>query len=445
MADKKKPPGPGSSTTQDAETRPDLVSVRRFRLSILEGPEKGRAWDSTSDRCRIGAHESNDLVLSDDTVSRFHCSIQIEGPRPILRDLGSHNGTLLDGVRVLEAVPRDGSVLRLGRVTLRFELGDNELRLPLSDRTELGPLLGKSVAMRQLFALLERAAASDATLLLEGETGTGKSLAARAVHEASARRNAPFAVVDCAALPAQLLDSELFGHEPGAFTGAVGRRIGAFEDASGGTVFLDELGELPAELQPKLLRVLEDRVIRRVGTNRATPVDVRLIAATNRDLRAEVNAGRFRPDLFFRVGVLCATVPPLRARLDDLPLLVERMLASLGARPERSAALLSPGFLASLRRFAWPGNVRELRNYVERHLILHDALPSMDSTAPPEDAGIDPRVPYGEARRRALEWFERVYAKALVELHGGRVAAAAAAAGMDRAYLHRLMRRHGIK
>jgi transcriptional regulator with GAF, ATPase, and Fis domain len=453
--------GPGGAARQsdDLDAAPGTVThdehvveparVRRLRLTQLEGPQPSRTWESTSDRCTIGAHPRNDVVIDDPTVSRFHCAIELDATSAVLRDVGSHNGTLLDGVRVIAAVPRSGSLVQMGRVTFRLELGSREVRLPLSSREELGPLLGRSIAMRQLFALLERAAASDANILLEGETGTGKSLAARAVHEASARRGAPFVVVDCAALPAQILDSELFGHEAGAFTGAVARRIGAFEEAAGGTVLIDELGELPPELQPKLLRVIEERVVRRVGSNRAVPVDVRILAATNRDLRVEVNAGRFRSDLFFRVGVVCATVPPLRRRLDDLPVLVERLLGALAARPEQAAALLSPAFLASLRRSSWPGNVRELRNHVERHLVLEDALEAADdrgaSDGGPTLPYVDARLPYAEARRRAMNAFEREYARALVDLHGGRVAGAASAAGIDRAYLHRLLKRHGVK
>lgn len=447
------PPNP-TLTADDVGPPIDPSLARRFRLVQLDGHDRGRAWESSTDRCGVGAHALNDLVIEDTTVSRFHCEIRITPAGPIVRDVGSHNGTLLDGVRIHEAVLRDGSVLRLGHVSVRFELGPDHNRLPASDRTELGGLVGRSLAMRQLFAWIECAAATDSTVLLEGETGTGKTACARAIHDASPRSGGPFVVVDCAALPGQLLDSELFGHEPGAFTGAVGRRIGVFEDARGGTVFLDELGDLPLELQPKLLRVLEERVVRRLGQNRPVPVDVRVLAASNRDLRGEVNAGRFRSDLYFRLAVLRVEVPPLRSRPEDLPLIAERILSSLGAA-DRAPALLTPDFVASLRGSAWPGNVRELRNHLERCLVLHAALgapvvPPAGSSQPPAPsreaaAPVDARLPYGEARRLALEAFERSYALALLQLHEGHVATAATAAGIDKAYLHRLLRRHAAK
>ena len=234
-------------------------------------------------------------------------------------------------MQVKEAFLRAGSVLRLGGATLRFELVDGGNRLLISDRTAFGGMFGISAPMRASFALMERAAASDATVLLEGETGTGKGQAAEAIHQASARAKAPLIVVDCGAIPANLLESELFGHEKGAFTGAESRRLGAFEEADGGTIFLDEIGELPLDLQPKLLRVLENRQVRRLGGNVHRAIDVRVIAATNRDLRTEVNPGRFRADLYFRLAVVRITLPPLRERPEDLPLLVSRLLRRMGA------------------------------------------------------------------------------------------------------------------
>jgi two-component system, NtrC family, response regulator GlrR len=423
----------------------EMPAVRRFVLTVVEGPGAGAVWNSVSDACSIGSHPSNDFPLEDETVSRFHCEIRV-GPRGArVRDLDSLNGIILDGVQVADGYLRGGSLLRLGRVVVRFDFSAESNRLPVSERTRLGSLVGESVAMRMSFALMERAAARDVTVLLEGETGTGKSQAAQAIHQESVRRDKPFLTVDCGAIPADLLESELFGHEKGAFTGAAGRRIGAFEEAHGGTVFLDEIGELPTELQPKLLRVLETREIRRVGTNTFLPVDVRIIAATNRDLRAEVNAGRFRSDLFFRLAVLRIPLPPVRQRPEDLPLLVEQTLSALGADPERTQALRTPAFFARLQQVAWPGNVRELRNYLERCLVFEDALALSDMAPSSSGAEVDPKQPHAEARRRALEDFERRYLKALLELHQGRVSQAAAAAGMDRVYLYRLLRRHGIK
>jgi two-component system, NtrC family, response regulator GlrR len=420
-------------------------AVRRFLLTVVEGPGSGTVWDSVSDACSIGSHPSNDVNLDDPTVSRFHCEIRVGPKGARVKDLDSTNGVLVDGVQVAEGYLRGGSLLRLGRAVVRFDYSSDSNRLPVSERTRFGSLVGASVPMRMCFALLERAAGKDVTVLLEGETGTGKSQAAQAIHQESARRDKPFLTVDCGAIPADLLESELFGHEKGAFTGAAQRRIGAFEEAHGGTVFLDEIGELPAELQPKLLRVLEAREIRRVGTNTYVPVDVRIIAATNRDLRAEVNAGRFRSDLFFRLAVLRIPLPPVRQRPEDLQLLVEQILDSLGADPERTKALRSPGFISKLEQAAWPGNVRELRNYLERCLVFEDTLALTDVAPAGSRFEVDPKLPYAEARRLALDDFERRYLRALLELHQGKVSQAAVGADMDRVYLYRLLRRHGIK
>jgi DNA-binding NtrC family response regulator len=423
-------------------------AVRRFRLTVMEGAAKGATWESRSDRCSVGSHEMNDLALADPTVSRFHCEILMGEGGARVKDLDSLNSTIVDGVVVKDAFLRGGSLLRLGRALVRFDFEAEQNRVPLSEKTTFGSLAGGSVAMRTAFALMDRAAGTDATVLLEGETGTGKGKAAEAIHAMSPRKDRAFLVVDCGAIPANLLESELFGHEKGSFTGATQRRVGAFEEASGGTVFLDEIGELPLDLQPKLLRVLENREIRRLGTNAWKPVDVRVIAATNRDLRGEVNAGRFRPDLFFRLAVVRVPLPPLRQRPEDIPLIVEKLLKSMGADPAAFGPLQTPEWLAGLKASAWPGNVRELRNYVERCLVFQDALPIGEGgEAPPAASGgaVDASVAYAEARRLAIDHFEREYVKALLARHGGKVAAAASAADVDRVYLYRLMRRHGIE
>jgi transcriptional regulator with GAF, ATPase, and Fis domain len=253
-------------------------------------------------------------------------------------------------------------------------------------------------------------------------------------------------VIDCSAIPAHLLESELFGHERGAFTGAVGRRIGIFEEAAGGTVFLDEIGELAPDLQPKLLRVLEKREIRRIGANAHLPIDVRVIAATNRDLRAEVNAGRFRSDLYFRLAVVKIQLPPLRQRPEDIPVLAEHIVRQLGG-DDAVTTLLTPELHAEIRRATWPGNVRELRNYLERCLVLEAQQPLGDAE-PDAAAGppaIDASLTYAEAKRRLLDDFERRYLEALLRRHDGNVSAAARAADMDRVYLHKLLGRHGIR
>ncbi|AUX23391.1 ATPase AAA [Sorangium cellulosum] len=419
-------------------------AVRRFRLELVEGPARGTVWDSSADRCSLGSSDGNDLVIADPTVSRFHCEIHIDGAGARVRDLRSHNGTVVDGVHVIEALLRTGSHIRLGKTVARFEFGTEHNRLPLWDEARFGALSGASAAMRAVFALLARAAERDVTVLLEGETGTGKSQAARSIHERSARRDRPFVVVDCGAIHGSLIESELFGHARGAFTGAAEQRVGAFEEASGGTIFLDEIGELPLDLQPKLLRALEAREIRRVGTNAPRPIDVRVVAATHRDLRAEVNAGRFRADLYFRIAVVRISMPPLRQRPEDIPALLDDLLASLHATPEEAAALREPKVVARMKRAAWPGNVRELRNYVEQSLVFRAPPPVGERAPESAPAPVDVSLPYAEARDRVLADFERRYFEALLAAHGGKVSRAAAAAGLDRRYLYRLLHRHGL-
>ena len=259
-----------------------------------------------------------------------------------VKDLGSRNGTRVNGIRIHEAELAEGAVLQLSQLQLAFEPLAERNALQVAATDSFGSLVGASVPIRTAFALLEKAAASEVTVLLTGESGTGKSQAAEMVHARSARAGKPLRIVDCAAVPASLLDSELFGHEKGAFTGATERRLGVFEEADGGTVFMDEIGDLPADLQPKLLRVLEARQVRRVGSNRHVPVNVRLIAATNRDLRAEVNAGRFRADLYFRLAVLPIHLPSLRERPGDIPLIAKQLLKRLPVDAATRRALLDP-------------------------------------------------------------------------------------------------------
>jgi len=438
------PPGDEwARSTEDGDTT-FADRVRRVRLEVTAGADARASVESTGDRLTLGAHPSNDLVLKDPLVSRFHCELTVLPEGPLVRDLGSRNGTFIGGIRVKEGYLQEGNPLRVGRTTIELRAQASHNRVSLSPRVTFGAMTGRSSAMRAVFALLEKAAASAATVLLEGETGTGKGAAAEAVHTSSDRRGAPFVIVDCGAIPPTLLESELFGHEKGAFTGADTRRIGAFEAANGGTVFIDEIGELAADLQPKLLRVLEARTVRRVGSNHHVPIDVRVIAATNRDLRAEVNAGRFRADLYYRLAVIKVVMPPLRKRAVDLADLCRNVLMSLRAHPEQVERLLSPPHLQRMEQGGWPGNVRELRNYLERCLVFDDAPPpSVDGVSVPSAA--DPRLSFAEARKRALDTFEAAYVTSLLGLHGGNVRAAAQAAGINRVYLYRLVRRHGLR
>ena len=326
----------------------------------------------------------------------------------------------------------------------------------ISEPTRFGNLVGRSAPMRTLFELLGRASVSDATVLIEGETGTGKEATAEAIHREGNRRNGPFIVIDCSSIPSQLLESELFGHERGAFTGAVSTREGAFQAASGGTIFLDEIGELPIDMQPKILRALERRHAKPVGATQYEEFDVRVIAATNRSLRSEVQAQRFRSDLYYRLAVVQVKLPPLRERLTDMPLLVENMLRGLGVQDQPIAnALRAQPFLDRAMHYRWPGNVRQLRNYIERCVALDDAtLPTNLDTMPPPPSGapldgihdaIDISQPLKFARERCVGNFERRYLEALLRKHNNNVSAAARAAEVDRIHFYRLLWKHGLR
>jgi two-component system, NtrC family, response regulator GlrR len=424
----------------------EQLLVRQFRLEVVGGADRGLGFSAKRERTTLGTSLSNDFVLGDRTVSRFHCQISVENGRAILRDLGSHNGTFVNGVRIHEAVLGADALLRIGTNEIRFELADGHFGIPLSSKQRFGRLVGRSSLMRAAFSVLERAAMSDATLLLIGETGTGKDAAAQSIHEASRRRSGPFVAVDCGAISPALLESELFGHVRGAFTGAVAGRLGAFQQAHGGTLFLDEIGELAADLQPKLLRALEAREIRPVGASSAGSVDVRIIAATNRDLYQEVNSKRFRADLYYRLAVIEARLPPLRECPEDLHEIVSELLAGVEAGERALAAALSaPEAIARLRAHAWPGNVRELRNYLDRCLALGVVLTPSAEPELSSSASIDLNLPLKLARQRHIEQFEKQYLSQLLDAHAGNVSAAARAAGVDRAHLHRLLVRAGLR
>ena len=414
------------------------------------------------DRATVGTTEGATLRLGDKSVSRMHFEVAARDGGFVVRDLGSTNGTVVEGLRVVEAFLPASARIEAGDTLVRFEIlsSESEVALP----TRFGELVGTSPSMRRVFATLQSVAATDATVLVEGETGTGKELVARALHDASPRGSGPFVVVDCGGLPATLIESELFGYERGAFTGAVTARSGAFESADGGTVFLDEIGEMPIDLQPKLLRVLESRSVRRLGSNQPRSIDVRVVAATNRDLRREVNRGAFRADVFYRLAVVMVRVPSLRERPDDIPVLVEAMLESMRERTGRRYQV-SARTLDRLRHHGWPGNVRELRNFVERSTalatgpqlgvtgMLDDAIAGEALAGPSpapavDDAGapiVETELPYKAAKGRWVDAFEARYLRALLERTGGNVAKAAREAEIDRAYLFRLIKRYDIQ
>jgi two-component system, NtrC family, response regulator GlrR len=432
--------------TESLEPRAgDRLWLERFSLVVVDGPDRGALAMSPGQRMIVGTDRTCDFRLGDRAMSRFHCEIAL-GPDGIaIRDMGSTNGTRVDGVRVAQAWLRRGARLELGRNLLTFEMTAEQIGVDLYGGDSFGRLCGRSVAMRAAMARLARAAPGDITVLLTGETGTGKDVAAEAIHQESARRGGPFAVVDCGGLPRTLLESELFGHVRGAFTGADRDRVGAIEAASGGTLFLDEIGELPLDLQPALLRVLERREVKPVGSEHYRPVDVRVVAATHRELRRDVNSGRFRADLYYRLAVLPVALPPLRERREDIPLIAEVLIDDVaGGDPQLREVLAQRVSAEEITRYEWPGNVRELRNYIESCAVLDQAPPAGGEPdgwfgMPPPGASQPMRV----ARKHWLAWFERQYVADLLRRAGGNVSAAARAAEVDRAYLYRLMRRSG--
>jgi transcriptional regulator with GAF, ATPase, and Fis domain len=415
------------------------LRTRTVRIEVLAGPNAGQVVEAYGPEVRVGTGRGVQLILFDPTVSRHHFTLKVERAGIRVLDAGSSNGTVLDGVRVRDAYARPDSVIVIGSTTLRLRLSQGLVDLPLSARERFGGLLGKSVAMRQVFTLLERIAPTDDSVLIEGETGTGKELVAEAIHEESPRAASPFVVFDCSSVAPNLIESELFGHVRGAFTGAVSDRAGVFEQADGGTLFLDEIGELPLDLQPKLLRALERLEVRRIGANTVRRVDVRVVAATNRSLANESAERRFREDLYYRLAVIHVELPPLRARLDDVPLLVEHFEAQLLAGGRRSP--LSKEAKDALRGSSWPGNVRELRNAVARALSLGSA-----QLAPPSPTNaVDLSVPFPAAREALNERFERDYLSEALRAAGGNATLAAEMAGVNRKFMQRAIKRLDLR
>ncbi|MFO0727895.1 MAG: sigma 54-dependent Fis family transcriptional regulator [Myxococcota bacterium] len=442
--------------------RADGHPVKALRVEVLDGPDKGASKTTASETLSVGTAENNDLVLTDGTVSRFHLDLLRVGDKIVVVDHGSTNGTLAGSISVTRAGVPPGSTLKLGRTTIRVDDGDT-MTVEMFEGESLGPILGRAPVMRQLMARVRKAAQSDSSVLILGETGTGKEVLARAVHECSRRADKPFETVDCGSMLPTLVASELFGHEKGSFTGADRQHIGAFERANGGTIFLDEIGELPLPLQTALLGALERRSFRRVGGKDPISVDVRVVSATNRDLRDSVNAGTFRQDLYYRLAVITLHLPALRERVEDIPLLAAHFLRRSGYEGD-VAEVLTDAAMATLRAHRWPGNVRELRNAVESLLVMgetpslgHTAPPPMSVSAPREVAptpvapsvaqvGEDPLygLPYNAARTQLLDAFEERYIRALVARADGNVSQAARVGQMSRAYLTRLLKRHGI-
>jgi DNA-binding NtrC family response regulator len=434
-----------------ADSGGEELRVQSARLSVTRGPDRGKRIDISARGIRVGTDPDCDLVLTDAAVSAAQLELRPSARGFLLVDAHSTNGTFIGSLRVREAVLSERATLLVGRSTLRFEPKAEHQSFALSPHQRFGTLIGQSASMRRAFALLEAAATTDSTVLLEGESGTGKELAARGLHEASARRTQPFVVVDCGAMPRELIESELFGHERGAFTGAVSARPGALATADGGTLFLDEIGELDLALQPRLLRFLESREVRRVGAETSTALDVRVVAATHRRLEQLVAAGGFRQDLFFRLAVIRCELPPLRERPDDLPLLALELARRL--RPDVDpASWLDAGTLAVLATHSWPGNVRELRNVLERLAALPQLPVEQLFSAAPADGGQTTAslgalgtLPYHQAKEQVLDAFERRYVEALLAAEGGVVARAADRAQVPRQTFFRLIKKHGLR
>ncbi len=418
---------------------------RPVSVLVVSGPDRGARLELRQGTAVIGTLAGCDLQLTDETVSRQHLRLVLKPEGLQAVDLNSHNGVFFDGARIKDAGVPLGAVLRIGETELRIDALGLERPEPGS-RTELHGLFGQSSVMREMISTLEKVAPTDTTVLLQGETGSGKEVAARALHQASGRRG-PFVVFDCGAASAGVIASELFGHVKGAFTDASATREGAVEQADGGTLFLDEIGELDLSLQPSLLRLLESKEVKPVGGDKARAVDVRVVAATHRELTEEVAAGRFRQDLLFRLAVVAVKVPPLRERLEDIPLLAEKLLAHAGLTLE-----LPEPALATLRSYVWPGNVRELRNVLMRAATL-ETLPEIAAApagkpppAEPEQRRQEEELPidYRQAREGMLARFEREYLLNLLAKNDRNVSRAARSAGVARGHLYRLLKKRGL-
>jgi DNA-binding NtrC family response regulator len=478
--------GTGLTTLFDGE----WATVRRLRkgkLVVLNGPDQGKEVEMLKPRVTGGRSIISDLVVQDKAVSGTHFEVSARDDGYRLRDLNSRNGIFVGDLRIREAYLRPGTVFRIGHTNIQFQSTQDVVEIELSKKDRFDRLLGSSPAMREIFAHLEKVAPSELTCLITGETGTGKEMVARALHNASQRRSKPFVVLDCGSIPRELIESTLFGHEKGSFTGAVAQHVGCFEQANGGTIFLDEIGELDVSLQPKLLRVLEQREIKRVGGDRTHKVDVRVLAATNRDLREEVNKGTFREDLYFRLSVVHVELPPMRERREDIPALANHFLREIAGRRGMTMSF-SQDAMAALMSHSWPGNVREMRNVVERAAALADgsvitrpdllfgremgpslvvshdlaqagahaaqrAAAQLSGVNLPQQTGpaifdaslLKAGLGFKGAKQSVVDAFELAYLTALMQRNDGNITRSAQEAGLTRYHLRELLKRHGLK
>jgi DNA-binding NtrC family response regulator len=425
----------------------------RGRFLVMKGPDRGESITLKESPVTLGSGLGSDVLLSDPTISRRHLIAEPRLEGLVVRDLGSTNGSFVQGSRFQELTLGFGTEVTIGQTVLKYVPDEEVIDVPPSDEEAFGSLVGRDPKLRKLFRLLGDVASTEATVLLEGETGTGKELFAEEIHRHSARRDGPFIVFDCGAIPADLIESALFGHVRGAYTGAIADRRGAFEEANGGTLFLDEIGELSPETQPALLRALDKHTIRPVGGTTYQNVSVRVVAATNRDLRAEIATKRFREDLYYRLAVVRIAVPPLRDRPDDIPLLVSLFARQFAGN---RALQIPDDEVQRLRGHRWPGNVRELRNVVERacalsrgpRLEIHEAMDDQPAGRTPGAqplSSIEMNMPFKEAKARVVDDFERRYIEALLDRHRGNLSAAARTAEVDRKHLRELLRKHGLR
>jgi DNA-binding NtrC family response regulator len=421
-----------------------------WTCGVTTGDLAGKTLSIGARPVTVGADAGCDLVLSDPTVSRRHAEIRVSNDGVVVRDLGSTNGTFYRSSRITEVVLKADDAIRVGKTKLHISANSRPTVSP-SSRRRFGGLVGESLPMREVFAVLELASPTDATVIIEGESGTGKELAARAIHDYSPRAKKPFVVVDCSATHEHLIDSHLYGHVRGAFTGAVSSRRGAFAEASGGTVFLDEIGELPLGSQAKLLRVVEAQTVQPLGSDKFVGVDARVVAATNRDLNRMVEEGTFRFDLYQRLAVVHIHIPPLRERVEDLAALILHFYEGRGVVPGPIAG----ENLKKMEAHDWPGNVRELRNVMERAWVLGGTgtmgsqfcklRPWMQMTGRSQLSGsIDTALAFKEAKERWNQEFERRYLAAVIQEYGGNISRAAKHAGINRNHLRKLLVKYGL-
>jgi DNA-binding NtrC family response regulator len=449
-----------STITETWRERAQPIRFDGIRATVLRGPQEGAVFESDKPIVRIGASPDNDIVISDSAVSRHHVELQREHRRYLIVDLGSKNGTYLESARITEGAIRGAARIEIGATTLLVQPRQDVARPARYERTRISGLVGISSQMKKVFDLIEKSAPTDLPVLILGETGTGKDETARAVHAKGRRASQPFHTLDSAGIPASLIESTLFGHEKGAFTGADKVYAGMFERAHGGTLFLDEIGELPLELQPKLLRVLERGEIERIRGNCTIKTDVRLIAATNRNLAEMVRLGLFRADLYHRLKVIEIQLPPLRDRLQDLPLLIRDFFERFRRELEEHgspARGVDPSALEALMSRPYPGNVRELINTLRRAALfaaegqitcadLGADEPTPVRYGPIATAGDegDELIGFKEAKARIVDGFERRYLQSLLIKHDHNLSRAARSAGIARRHLFRLVRKYGL-